>query len=161
MSSCIIFLYLDKNKQIPVSNQINKYKMCIVSDQLATGGAERCAALLSVFFENNNCKVYHVVVVDKIEYEFSGEVLNLGKLKDDSNGFFNRIKRFRVLRNYFATNSFDYIIDFTPWVLYKTVYTDATGKYTISETTNPATEWYLQIDVHWQYFFYRYLAFYV
>ena len=42
---------------------------------------------------------------------------------------------------------FDYIIDFTPWVLHKTVYTDATGKYTISETTNPATEWYLQIDV--------------
>jgi hypothetical protein len=42
---------------------------------------------------------------------------------------------------------FDYIIDFTPWVLFKTVYTDATGKYTISETTNPATEWYLQIDV--------------
>jgi hypothetical protein len=42
---------------------------------------------------------------------------------------------------------FEYIVDFTPWVLFKTVYTDATGKYTISETTNPATEWYLQIDV--------------
>ncbi len=42
---------------------------------------------------------------------------------------------------------FDYIVDFTPWVLFKTVYTDATGKYTINETTNPATEWYLQIDV--------------
>ena len=95
-----------------MSDQINKYKICIVSDQLATGGAERCAALLSVFFENNNCKVHHVVVVDKIEYEFAGEVLNLGKLKDDSNGFFNRLKRFRVLRNFFATNSFDYIIDF-------------------------------------------------
>jgi len=42
---------------------------------------------------------------------------------------------------------FDYINDFTPWALYKTVYTDATGKYTISETTNPATEWYFVIDV--------------
>jgi hypothetical protein len=42
---------------------------------------------------------------------------------------------------------FDYIVDFTPWALYKTVYTDATGKYTISETTNPATEWYFVIDV--------------
>jgi hypothetical protein len=42
---------------------------------------------------------------------------------------------------------FDYINDFTPWSLYKTVYTDATGKYTISETTNPATEWYFVIDV--------------
>lgn len=93
-------------------DQIKKTNICIVSDQLATGGAERCAALLSVFLENNYCKVHHVIVVDKMEYEFAGEVLNLGKLKDDSNGFFNRLKRFRVLRNYFATNSFDYIIDF-------------------------------------------------
>jgi len=41
---------------------------------------------------------------------------------------------------------FDYINDYTPWSLYKTVYTDATGKYTISETTTPATEWYFVID---------------
>jgi hypothetical protein len=41
---------------------------------------------------------------------------------------------------------FDYIVDFTPWTLFKTVYTDATGKYTISETTNPATEFYFVID---------------
>jgi hypothetical protein len=41
---------------------------------------------------------------------------------------------------------FDYIMDFTPWVLHRTVYTDATGRYTINETTNPATEWYIQID---------------
>jgi len=42
---------------------------------------------------------------------------------------------------------FDYIVDFTPWTLFKTVYTDATGKYTINETSNPATEWYFVIDV--------------
>jgi hypothetical protein len=41
---------------------------------------------------------------------------------------------------------FDYIMDFTPWVLHRTVYTDATGRYTINETTNPATEWYIQIN---------------
>jgi hypothetical protein len=41
---------------------------------------------------------------------------------------------------------FDYIVTFTPWVLHRTVYTDATGRYVINETTNPATEWYLQID---------------
>jgi len=41
---------------------------------------------------------------------------------------------------------FDYINTYTPWVLYKTIYTDATGKYTINEPTNPATEWYFQID---------------
>lgn len=41
---------------------------------------------------------------------------------------------------------FDYVVGYTPWVLYKTIYTDATGKYTISEATTPATEWYFQID---------------
>lgn len=89
-----------------------QHRICIVTDQLATGGAERCAALLSVFFEKNNCKVHHVVVVDKIEYEFAGEVLNLGKLKNQSNGFFNRLKRFKVLKQFFQNNKFDFIIDF-------------------------------------------------
>lgn len=87
-------------------------RICIVSDQLATGGAERCAANLSIFFEKNNCKVHHVIVVDKIEYSFSGEVLNLGKLKNKTNGFFNRLKRFLVLKQFFKNNKFDYIIDF-------------------------------------------------
>ncbi|WP_396145541.1 glycosyltransferase [Flavobacterium sp.] len=87
-------------------------RICIVSDQLATGGAERCAATLSIFFEKNNCKVHHVIVVDKIEYDFAGEVLNLGKLKNQSNGFFNRLKRFKVLKHFFKNTKFDYIIDF-------------------------------------------------
>lgn len=89
-----------------------QHRICIVTDQLATGGAERCAALLSIFFEKNNCKVHHVLVVDKIEYEFAGEVLNLGKLKNQSNGFFNRLKRFKVLKQFFQNNKFDFIIDF-------------------------------------------------
>ena len=41
---------------------------------------------------------------------------------------------------------FDYIMGFTPWVLHKTIYTDATGRYTINETSNPAAEWYIQIN---------------
>lgn len=41
---------------------------------------------------------------------------------------------------------FDYIVTFTPWVLHKTVYTDATGRYIINEPSNPATEWYIQIN---------------
>ena len=88
------------------------YRLCLVSDQLATGGAERCAALLSNYFVQNGCEVHHVIVVDKIEYEYSGEVLNLGKLKNNSNGFFNRLKRFQVLKHFFSANSFDFIIDF-------------------------------------------------
>lgn len=79
---------------------------------LANGGAERCAALLSVYLESHDCRVDHVIVVDKIEYEYAGELLNLGSLSDGSNSFFDRLKRFKVLRNFFSDNKFDYIIDF-------------------------------------------------
>jgi len=41
---------------------------------------------------------------------------------------------------------FDYIVTFTPWVLHQTVYTNSLGYYSFSQSTNPATEWYIQID---------------
>lgn len=41
---------------------------------------------------------------------------------------------------------FDYIVTFTPWVLHQTVYTNSSGFYSFSQSTNPATEWYIQID---------------
>ncbi len=90
----------------------NGLRICMVSDQLSVGGAERYAAFLSQYFENNQVKVHHVIVVDSIEYEYSGELLNLGKLKNRSNGLLNRLQRFWVLYRFFAENDFDYIIDF-------------------------------------------------
>jgi hypothetical protein len=41
---------------------------------------------------------------------------------------------------------FDYIFSTGSWELYKTIHTDSNGKYTITETTNPSIEWYIQID---------------
>ena len=41
---------------------------------------------------------------------------------------------------------FDYVNDYTPWALETTVYTDVTGKYTISLPTNPSVEWYIEIS---------------
>ena len=41
---------------------------------------------------------------------------------------------------------FDYIVTFTPWVLHQTVYTNSLGYWSVSQSTNPATEWYIQID---------------
>jgi hypothetical protein len=41
---------------------------------------------------------------------------------------------------------FDYIVTFTPWVLHQTVYTNSSGYYSFSQSTNPAVEWYIQID---------------
>ncbi len=87
------------------------YRICIVSEQLAGGGAEKASALLSTYFEANNCKVHHVIVIDKVEYKFKGELLNLGKLKKNHFNWSDRIKRFQVLRQFFCQNQFDYIID--------------------------------------------------
>lgn len=41
---------------------------------------------------------------------------------------------------------FNYIVTFTPWVLHQTVYTNSAGYYSFSQPTNPATEWYIQLD---------------
>jgi hypothetical protein len=42
---------------------------------------------------------------------------------------------------------FDYIVTFTAWALEQTVYTNSSGYYSFSKSTNPATEWYVQIDI--------------
>ena len=42
---------------------------------------------------------------------------------------------------------FDYIVGFTAWVLEQTVYTNSLGYYSFSQSTNPSTEWYIQIDI--------------
>jgi hypothetical protein len=41
---------------------------------------------------------------------------------------------------------FNYIVTFTPWVIHQTVYTNSLGFYSFSQPTNPAVEWYIQID---------------
>ena len=84
----------------------------MVSDQLSGGGAERCAALLSIYLEKNNCSIHHVVVVDNVNYEYAGAIFNLGKFKNKSNGIFNRLKRFYLLNQFFKQHTFDFIVDF-------------------------------------------------
>lgn len=42
---------------------------------------------------------------------------------------------------------FEYIVTYTAWVLEQTVYTNSSGYYSFSKSTNPATEWYIQIDI--------------
>lgn len=41
---------------------------------------------------------------------------------------------------------FDYIVTTTPWVLFQTVYTNSSGYYSFSQSTNPSVEWYIQVD---------------
>lgn len=92
--------------------QPRKTKICLVGDALSGGGAERVHAFLSNYFAGKGIEVYNAVVQDNVSYNFSGELLNLGLLKNRSNGIFNKLKRFWILRSYIKKNKFDYIIDF-------------------------------------------------
>ena len=101
----------------------------MVSDHLSGGGAERCSAVLSVFFERNNIAVHHVLVQDKIEYTYAGEVLNLGKLKKGGYNLKDRFHRFSTLYHFLRKNHFDYIIDtrvknrqWQEWVIFNFIY---------------------------------------
>jgi hypothetical protein len=41
---------------------------------------------------------------------------------------------------------FDYIVTTSSWALYKTIYTNSSGYYSISETYDPSKEYYIEID---------------
>jgi N-acetylgalactosamine-N,N'-diacetylbacillosaminyl-diphospho-undecaprenol 4-alpha-N-acetylgalactosaminyltransferase len=87
-----------------------KQKICLVSDCLAIGGAEKVAAELSLFFDKNGFEVNHVIVQNKIVYEYAGSVLNLGL--HTKNSLVNKIRRLWIFHKFIKHNKFDFIIDF-------------------------------------------------
>jgi len=86
-------------------------KICIVVSSLGTGGAERSSALLSKLLANSGYDVHIVSVLNDIDYDYSGALLNLGALKDKDDSFFGRIKRLMTFKKYLNTHRFDYIVD--------------------------------------------------
>lgn len=87
-------------------------KICLVTATLSDGGAERVAALLSNYFDNQGFEIYHVVFNGKVSYNFSGKIFHLEHLKDKRNSWWSRSKRFFALKNFFKNHHFDYVIDF-------------------------------------------------
>lgn len=85
----------------------NKKKICIVVSSLSKGGAEKSSALLSVMLDNLGFDVHIVSVLNDIDYQYAGTLLNLGELKNKH----NRISRLIKFRNYLKTHNFNYIID--------------------------------------------------
>ncbi len=95
-----------------MSQKSHRLKICLVTVTLSDGGAERCAALLSNYFENQDIDIYHVVFSGKVAYDYSGKLFHLEHLKDKRNSWWSRSKRFFALKQFFDTNHFDYVIDF-------------------------------------------------
>jgi glycosyltransferase involved in cell wall biosynthesis len=88
-----------------------KIKIALIGYRLSTGGAEKVMAILSQFFEKQGLEVHNIIVVDSISYAYSGKLINLGKLKNASNGLLNKWNRFTFLKKYLNENQFDFIID--------------------------------------------------
>lgn len=87
-------------------------KLALIGYRLNKGGAERVMAILSNFFNEKGFEVHNIIVIDDIGYPYSGAVVNLGKLKNKTNGVFNKIKRLIALKKYLRKQEFDFIIDF-------------------------------------------------
>lgn len=113
-------------------SQKKKIKICLIVNSLAKGGAEKVSAVLSNLFDAQGYEVFNVVFIDDVEYPYKGTLLNLGKIKNEKNDFFNKLKRLRALYDFVKTNQFDYIIDnrylehqFQEFFLTKFVYSNA------------------------------------
>ncbi len=107
-----------------------RYKICLVSECLSTGGAERVSAILSDFFVSKNIEVHHIVFIDSITYSYSGYLVNLGKVK-------GKLAKLLTFKRVVKESKFDFIIDFRAkhnffqeWIIAKFVYKNPTV-YTI------------------------------
>ncbi len=87
-------------------------KIALIGFRLSIGGSEKVMANLSIFFQKSNIDIHIITIEDGVTYPFSGQLKNIGLLKNKSNNIFNKLKRFLALRSYLQYNKFDFIIDF-------------------------------------------------
>lgn len=88
-----------------------KKKVLLVTTSLANGGAERFVATLSKILVNLEYEVHIVTVLNNVEFEYQGELFNMGLLKEKNDSFLGKINRFFVLKKYLKEHNFDFIID--------------------------------------------------
>lgn len=93
-------------------NQDHTYKIALVGDCLANGGAEKVHALLSVYFQEQGMKVHNCIFVDWVSYDYSGSLFNLGIINPDANFIKRKITRFFAFKKFIKENNVDVVIDF-------------------------------------------------
>lgn len=86
-------------------------KIAIITSSLGGGGAQKSSANLSFVLSKLNYEVHIISILNQIDYEFQGQLLNLGVMRDKDNSLIGRVKRFLVFFNYLRSKNFEYIID--------------------------------------------------
>ena len=89
----------------------NNNKIAIVSASLGLGGAERFASLLGIMLSNLGYEVHHIIILDKVDYEYKGKLVNLGKLFGDLNFLFRGSKKGIYISKYLVENTINTIVD--------------------------------------------------
>lgn len=110
-----------------------------MGDCLSNGGAEKVLAILSTYFEKQGFEVHNCILIDAVTYEYSGSLLNLGKIKANSSSVIRKIYRFRAIQKWLNSNDFDCLIDFRmrpsfilEFILSRIVYPKNTIYYVLS-----------------------------
>jgi len=88
-----------------------QFKVCLVAISLGKGGKERSTALLSRMLTKSGFNVFIVILNNKVDYSYAGNLFNLGTFKTDNDTLSKRLSRFKKLKRFFKEEDFDFIID--------------------------------------------------
>jgi glycosyltransferase involved in cell wall biosynthesis len=113
-------------------------KIAIIVSSLGEGGAEKSSAILSFLLYNLGFEIHIISILDKIEYPYKGELLNLGILKNKEDSQIGRFKRMLILKKYIRNNNFDWVIDnrtrmssFSEYVISKYIFNPKKSIYVV------------------------------
>ena len=91
-----------------------KTKIAIISHALGGGGAERFAGLLSFMVANLGYEIYNIILNEPQDYEYSGALLNLGKIGLNDSKWKRKFTKAIALKKYLSSNHIGIIIDNRP-----------------------------------------------
>src|SRR5690554_705694 len=104
------------------------YKICLIGNSFAKGGAEKAHAVLSNSLSSAGIEVYNILFKEReVDYTFSGDLFVLGF--ENNLSYFEKSKKLRELHQFIKKHQFDFIIDFryrgtwyTEWILVKYIF---------------------------------------
>lgn len=105
----------------------NHNKIAIVSTSLGVGGAERFAGLLSCMLTDLGYEVHNITIMEHVDYDYKGKLINLGELFSKESGILKALKKAKYLAKYLNENEIQQVIDnrsrpvflrevFTQWI---------------------------------------------